>query len=115
MNPNLVSTFEIKRLEVWRANRGLLLVCAASFAALLSVTPGNVPVAIFWVVASLTAIVTATTVARLVGGLTMLYRCPGCGTIPYRVLEEYKCGGLGPARASFMSPSACPQCGTRIR
>jgi len=45
----------------------------------------------------------------------VLYRCPNCGVLPYRTLNEYKCGGLGPTRSNFMSPRACPHCGTRIR
>ena len=53
--------------------------------------------------------------SRVVRALNVLYRCPKCGVLPYQTLNEYKCGGLGPSRANFMSPTHCPKCGTRVR
>ncbi len=75
----------------------------------------NMPAQLSWTAAVLTAGLVAITVARIVRALHVLYRCPNCGVLPYQTLNEYKCGGLGPSRSNFMSPRACPHCGTRIR
>ncbi len=116
MDQARVPTFEIRRLEIWRINRRLLLVCAAAIV-LMAMVAGilNMPVQLSWAAAILTAGIVAVTVARIVRALHVLYRCPNCGVLPYQTLNEYKCGGLGPTRANFMSPRACPHCGTRIR
>ena len=45
------------------------------------------------------------TVTRIVRALNALYRCPNCGVLPCQTLNEYKCGGLGPSRSDFMSPT----------
>jgi hypothetical protein len=111
-----VSTFEHHRTEIWRANRHLVFGCFAAIALLaIVVSVLNMPVQLSWTAATLTAGLVAVTIIRIVAALNVLYRCPHCGVLPYRTLHEYKCGGLGPTRANFMSPRACPHCGTRIR
>jgi hypothetical protein len=84
---------------------------------LLSVLGGvlNLPLQLAWFAATMTAALVAVTTVRIVRALHVLYRCPECGVLPYQALNEYKCGGLGPSRSNFMSPRACPHCGTRIR
>ena len=116
VDPARVSNFEYRRMAIWRLNRRLLFGCVAAIA-LLIVVAGilNVPVQWSWSAAMLAAGLVGLTVVRLVRALNVLYRCPNCGVLPYRTLNEYKCGGLGPTRANFMSPRTCPQCGTRIR
>jgi predicted RNA-binding Zn-ribbon protein involved in translation (DUF1610 family) len=111
-----VSTFEDRRAEIWRVNRRMVFGCVAALTFLGIV--GNVlnmPVQLFWASALVTAGLVAVTITRVVQALNALYRCPNCGVLPYQTLNEYKCGGLGPTRANFMSPRACPHCGTRIR
>ena len=90
--------------------------CVAALALMTFVVSIlNMPVQLFWMAAMVTAGLVAVTIARVVRALNTLYRCPKCGVLPYQTLNEYKCGGLGPTRANFMSPRACPHCGTRIR
>ena len=111
-----VSSFEHRRMEIWRVNRRLLFGCAAAIALMaIVVSVLNMPVQLSWTVGMVTAGLVAVTIARVVRALNVLYRCPKCGVLPYQTLNEYKCGGLGPTRANFMSPRACPHCGTRIR
>jgi hypothetical protein len=116
MDQARVPSFEYRRMEIWRVNRRLLFGCAAAIALMAIVANVlNMPLQLSWTVAMLTAGLVALTITRVVRALNVLYRCPGCGVLPYQTLNEYKCGGLGPNRANFMSPRACPHCGTRIR
>jgi hypothetical protein len=111
-----VSTFEHRRTRIWQVNRRLVFGCCAAIALLaLVMSVLNMPVQLSWTAATLTAGLVVLTIVRIVSALNALYRCPNCGVLSYRTLNEYKCGGLGPNRADFMSPRACPQCGTRIR
>lgn len=108
--------FELRRIAVWHANRRWIVASAAviAFAALLLGT-GNAPAELAWALGLSAGALTTVTVSRIVRGLNSLYRCPKCGTLPYQTLNEYKCGGLGPSRSDFMSPTVCPKCGTRLR
>ena len=116
VEPARISNFETRRSEIWRVNRRLVFACVAAIALMASVANIlNMPVQLSWTAVVLTTVLVAVTTIRVVRALNVLYRCPNCGVLPYRTLNEYKCGGLGPARANFMSPRACPQCGTRIR
>ncbi len=111
-----VTTFERRRAEIWRDNRHMVFGCVAALALMtIVVSILNMPVQLFWMAAMVTAGLVAVTIARVVQALNTLYRCPKCGVLPYQSLNEYICGGLGPTRANFMSPRACPHCGTRIR
>jgi len=111
-----VPNFEYRRTEIWLVNRRLVFGCVAATALLIVVASIlNMPVQLSWTAALLVAGLVAVTTFRVVKALNVLYRCPNCGVLPYRTLNEYKCGGLGPTRANFMSPRACPHCGTRIR
>ena len=111
-----VVNFELRRIEIWRANRRMVFGCLAAIALLaIVVSMLNMPVQLFWAAAMVTAALVAVTITRVARALNGLYRCPQCGVLPYQTLNEYKCGGLGPTRANFMSPRACPHCGTRIR
>ncbi len=116
VNQARVSSFEHRRTEIWRVNRRLVFGCVAAIA-LMVIVAGilNMPVHLSWAAALLAGGLVAVTIVRVVLALNVLYRCPNCGVLPYRTLNEYKCGGLGPTRANFMSPRVCPQCGTRIR
>ena len=116
MNPARISTFETRRTEIWRVNRRLVFGCVAAIALMTIVASMlNMPAQLSWAAATLTAGLVTVTIVRIVRGLNGLYRCPNCGVLPYQTLNEYKCGGLGPTRSNFMSPRACPHCGTRIR
>ena len=116
MDPARLSAFETRRTEIWRVNRRLVFGCVAAIALMTIVASMlNMPVQLSWTAAMLTAGLVAVTIIRIVRALNGLYRCPNCGVLPYQTLNEYKCGGLGPTRANFMSPRACPHCGTRIR
>src|SRR5204863_10016203 len=75
----------------------------------------NAPRDLGWVRALGAGALLAVTFTRIVRALNALYRCPNCGVLPYQTLNEYKCGGLGPSRSNFMSPTHCPKCGMRIR
>lgn len=111
-----VSNFEHRRTQIWRVNRRMVFGCFAAIALLaIVVSVLNMPVQLSWTAALVTAGLVAVTIARIVSALNVLYRCPNCGVLPYQTLNEYKCGGLGPTRANFMSPRACPHCGTRLR
>ena len=116
MNPARISTFETRRTEIWRVNRRLVFGCVAAIVFMTFVASSlNMPVQLSWMAAMLTAGLVTVTIVRIVRALNGLYRCPNCGVLPYQTLNEYKCGGLGPTRSNFMSPRACPHCGTRIR
>jgi hypothetical protein len=111
-----VSTFEHRRTQIWQVNRRLVFGCCAAIALLaIVVSVLNMPVQLSWAAATLATVLVVVTITRIVAALNALYRCPNCGVLPYQTLNEYKCGGLGPNRANFMSPRACPHCGTRIR
>jgi hypothetical protein len=107
--------FEARRLAVWTGNRGWLfssaLCCSLAVVMLAAGGRGE----LFWALVAASAALVAITSHRIVRGLDGLYRCPNCGTLPYQTLTDYKCGGLGPSRSDFMSPRACPACGTRLR
>ncbi|MBI3527868.1 MAG: hypothetical protein HY067_07855 [Betaproteobacteria bacterium] len=116
MDQARLSSFEQRRTEIWRVNRRMVFGCFAAIALLaIVVSVLNMPVQLSWTAAMVTAGLVAVTIIRVVRALNALYRCPNCGVLPYQTLNEYKCGGLGPTRANFMSPRACPHCGTRIR
>jgi len=116
MDQARVPSFEYRRMEIWRVNRRLLFGCAAAIALMAIVANVlNMPLQLSWTAAVLTAGLIALTITRVVRALNVLYRCPKCGVLPYQTLNEYKCGGLGPSRANFMSPRSCPDCGTRLR
>ena len=115
-DPASSAAFEAHRSAVWRGNRFWLLASALLIAAavLLADTP-NAPAELQWTLGLGAAALSGITVWRIVRGLDGLYRCPNCGTLPYQTLRDYKCGGLGPTRRDFMSPTVCPKCGTRLR
>jgi len=111
-----LSTFEFRRTQIWRVNRPFVFGCVLAIALVAVVANVvNMPVQLSWTVIGLTAALIAMTIIRVVRALNVLYRCPHCGVLPYQTLNEYKCGGLGPNRANFLSPRACPHCGTKIR
>ena len=110
------SNFEYRRTAIWVVNRWLVYVCIVVCVPLLTLmSTFNLPSQFAWTAGTLAAGLFALTMGRVVRALHLLYRCQHCGTLPYRTLNEYKCGGLGPARANFMSPRTCPQCGAQIR
>lgn len=116
MGPKLNCAFESRRTAIWRKNRRWVIATATALAFLILIAAlADVPAELTWISALIAAALFAITIARVVRALNVLYRCPNCGVLPYRTLNEYKCGGLGPTRANFMSPRACPHCGTRIR
>jgi hypothetical protein len=108
--------FDLRRSHLWRTNRVLLIASVMAIAlSVIVASVLNMPAQLSWLAGALAGSLAAFTVARVVRALNVLYRCPNCGLLPYRTLNEYKCGGLGPTRSDFMSPRACPYCGTRIR
>lgn len=116
MDQILGTTFEARRSAIWQANRrwvfaSVLAVCAMALLAQQT----NASPDLAWVVVLTAGGLVSITIARLVRALNALYRCPNCGLLPYQSVNEYKCGGLGPTRSDFMSPTACPKCGTRLR
>jgi hypothetical protein len=116
MDHSLESGFKSRRSAIWFTNR--LWVIASLVLMLFLVMLGsldNAPRDPILVLAAATAVAVFFTLARIVRALDALYRCPNCGTQPYQALSDYKCGGLGPSRSDFMSPTHCPNCGTRIR
>jgi hypothetical protein len=116
MDQATTANFENRRAHIWRANRLLVFGCVTAIAFMSIVANTlNVPAQVSWAAVVLAGGLVAMTVIRVVRALNVLYRCPKCGVLPYQTLNEYKCGGLGPSRANFMSPRACPHCGTRIR
>jgi hypothetical protein len=110
------TTFEARRAEIWKVNRRWVFASAAA-AALVAMfaSLANAPRNLAWALALGAGVLLVVTLTRIVRALNALYRCPNCGTLPYQTLSEYKCGGLGPTRANFMSPTHCPKCGTRLR
>src|SRR5882762_2952613 len=116
MDRILDTTFETRRAEIWKVNRRWVFASAAA-AALLVMFAGlaNAPRDFAWALALGAGALLAVTFTRIVRALNSLYRCPNCGVLPYQTLNEYKCGGLGPTRSNFMSPTHCPKCGTRLR
>jgi predicted RNA-binding Zn-ribbon protein involved in translation (DUF1610 family) len=110
------SGFEARRSAVWAENRpwiagSVVLLCAAIVMLKFAGAQNELT----WLLAVASVTLGAATIARIVKGLNALYRCPNCGTLPYQDVTDYKCGGLGPTRRDFMSPTACPNCGTRLR
>ncbi|MFN0038734.1 MAG: hypothetical protein ACKVP2_04405 [Burkholderiales bacterium] len=116
MDRSLESGFDAQRSAIWLANRRWIIgaVCLVLLLALLGRLE-NAPGELVLVLAIVTAVAVCFTLVRIVRALNTLYRCPQCGIQPYQTLSEYKCGGLGPSRSDFMSPTQCPNCGTRIR
>ena len=111
-----LADFRNRRVAIWVQNRWLVYACLVVCLLLVTLAGAlNVPAQLAWTAGTLACGLITLTVTRVVRGLHVLYRCPICGVLPYRTLNEYKCGGLGPARANFMSPRSCPQCGTQIR
>jgi len=108
--------FESRRAQVWRMNRTLVISSVTAIAlSVIVASVLNMPAQLTWFAGGVAGALAAFTIARVVRALNVLYRCPKCGLLPYRTLNEYKCGGLGPTRSNFMSPRACPYCGARIR
>jgi len=116
MDRILDTTFETRRAEIWKVNRSWVFASAAA-VALVAMFAGlaNAPRDLAWALALGAGGLLAVTVTRIVRALNALYRCPNCGVLPYQTLNEYKCGGLGPTRSNFMSPTHCPKCGTKLR
>ena len=116
MHRILQTTFEARRAEIWKVNRRWVFASAAT-AALVVMFAGlaNAPRGLAWALALGAGSLVVVTLTRIVRALNALYRCPSCGVLPYQTLNEYKCGGLGPTRSNFMSPTHCPKCGTRLR
>ena len=116
MDRILDTTFEARRAAIWKVNRRWVFASAAAVALVVMFAGlANAPRDLAWVLALGAGSLLAVTLTRIVRALNVLYRCPNCGSLPYQSLNEYKCGGLGPTRANFMSPRACPHCGTRTR
>ena len=109
------TTFESRRAEIWKVNRRWVLASAAAVAlVVMLVGLVNAPRDLAWALVG-TGILLAVTLTRIVRALNVLYCCPNCGVLPYQSLNEYKCGGLGPTRSNFMSPTHCPMCRARLR
>ncbi len=116
MDPTLDTTFETRRVAIWKVHRRWVFVSAAAIALVVMFAGlANAPRNLAWVLALGAGSLLAVTLTRIVRALHVLYRCPNCGVLPYQALNEYKCGGLGPTRSNFMSPTHCPKCGTRLR
>ncbi|HEV8260225.1 MAG TPA: hypothetical protein VGQ19_05645 [Burkholderiales bacterium] len=116
MDRTLDTTFESRRAEIWKVNRRWVFASAAAAASVvMSAGLANAPPDLAWALALGAGALLAVTLTRIVKALNALYRCPNCGVLPYQTLNEYKCGGLGPTRSNFMSPTHCPKCGTRLR
>ena len=110
------TTFETRRSAIWKVNRRWVFASAAAVALVVMFTGlANAPRELAWVLALGAGGLLAVTLTRVVRALNVLYRCPNCGALPYQALNDYKCGGLGPTRSNFMSPTHCPKCGTRLR
>jgi hypothetical protein len=115
-DPPGAGSFDVRRAAVWRGNRYWLIASAAALvAAALVVFSADAPAVLRWLAGLVALGLGAYSIGRVVVGLNSLYRCPNCGTIPYQTVSDYKCGGLGPTRSDFMSPRACPKCGTPLR
>lgn len=116
MDRILDTTFESRRAEIWKVNRRWVFASACAVAlVLMFASLANAPGDLTWMLALGASGLLAVTLTRIVRALNALYRCPNCGALPYQTLDEYKCGGLGPTRSNFMSPTHCPKCGTRLR
>jgi hypothetical protein len=116
MGRSLDPGFDSRRIAIWYANRRWVYTSVAAVAALGMVAGlANAPHELVLAAAMVAAGLAGYTVSRVVRALNSLYRCPNCGTLPYQSVTDYKCGGLGPTRADFMSPTHCPKCGTRLR
>jgi len=110
------TTFETRRAAIWKVNRRWMVASAAAVVLVVMFAGlANAPRDLAWVLALGAGSLLAVTLTRIVKALNVLYRCPNCGALPYQSLNEYKCGGLGPSRSNFMSPTHCPKCGTRLR
>lgn len=116
MDQILDTTFEARRSAIWKANRRWVFgsVLAVALAAMLA-SLANAPPEFAWMLGLTAAAFLVVTAVRVVRALNALYRCPNCGLLPYQTLNEYKCGGLGPTRSDFMSPTHCPGCGAKLR
>jgi hypothetical protein len=116
MDHSLESGFNTRRNAIWFANRRWIIASIVSMLLLAMLgSLDNAPRDPLLVLAVATIVTVFLTLRRIVLALDALYRCPNCGTQPYQALNDYKCGGLGPSRSDFMSPTHCPNCGTRIR
>jgi hypothetical protein len=116
MDQILDTTFETRRAAIWKINRRWVFASAAAVALVVMFAGlANAPRDLAWALALVAGGLLAVTLTRIVRALNALYRCPNCGVLPYQTLNEYKCGGLGPTRSNFMSPTQCPKCGTRLR
>jgi hypothetical protein len=116
MDRILDTTFETRRAAIWKVNRRWVFASAAAVALVVMFAGlANAPRDLSWALALGAGALLAVTLTRIVSALNVLYRCPNCGVLPYQTLSEYKCGGLGPTRSNFMSPTHCPKCGTRLR
>lgn len=116
MDRILDTTFETRRAEIWKVNRGWVFASASAIALVVMFAGlANTPRDLGWALGLCAGGLLAVTLTRIVRALNTLYRCPNCGVMPYQTLNEYKCGGLGPTRSNFMSPTHCPKCGTRLR
>jgi uncharacterized membrane protein len=112
----VAADFEARRSAVWAENRpwiaGWVVVFSAAIVMLRSAGAEN---ELTWLLAAASVVLGVVTIVRVVTGLNALYRCPNCGTVPYQNVTDYKCGGLGPTRRDFMSPTVCPKCGVKLR
>ena len=110
MDRILDTTFETRRAEIWKVNRRWVFasVTAVSLVVMFAGL-ANAPRDLAWALALSAGALLAVTVTRIVRALNALYRCPNCGVLPYQTLTEYKCGGLGPTRSDFMSPTPLPE------
>lgn len=116
MDRILDTPFEKRRAAIWKSHRRWVFASAAAVAiVVMFASLANAPRDLAWTLALGAGGLLAVTLTRIVRALNMLYRCPNCDALPYQSLNEYKCGGLGPTRANFMSPTHCPKCGTRLR
>jgi predicted RNA-binding Zn-ribbon protein involved in translation (DUF1610 family) len=116
MDGSLESGFNTRRSAIWFANRRCMIASLVSVLLLAMLgNLDNAPRDPILVLAFAAAALVFFTLGRIVRALDALYRCPKCGTQPYQALSDYQCGGLGPSRSDFMSPTHCPNCGTRIR
>ena len=108
--------FETRRAEIWRVNRRWVFASASSVTlVLMFASLANAPRELTWMLVIGASGLLVVTLTRIVRALNALYRCPNCGAMPYQTLSEYKCGGLGPTRSNFLSPTHCPKCGTQLR
>src|SRR3954470_9845815 len=89
-----LSNFEDRRTTIWVVNRWLVYACIVACTLLLTfISILDMPAQFSWTAGVLATGLIALTVGRAARALHVLYRCPNCGTLPYRTLNEYKCGG----------------------